>query len=448
MAEKPVIFVSMSFDKKDKNLIETIINGLLAPYFTIKRLGSFDPNAPPEAARRAINESEAFIAIATRKYPIGTNKWKTHDWIMTEIGIAYGNGKKPLALCEEGVELGGIPNFVTTIGYFKRGNILQKLSEFREQIENEANKLKNEKITKIEAWHQTRDAIQKVFDTAAVYVHGVVEDFSTLDKFEESLSRLNKDVEFKLICSSYGANIDTLQEEVAKTPCNVKEVRFINPSSIGRVRMLFNEKVGLFVIHARGEEYFGIKTESTQELESHFEKLLTESSPNKESGRILGKFCRINRDALASLVTWSIKDLSDIPENERFIYILSSRFTLFNDEGLQKALVAMSKGSCKIKFILSKKSLDRETYTESMSEIINKTLCDCSSVSRGILRADSSFPIERRRMIITNKIALDLLDFGSKKDYYYSTIQDKDDINILKQDFEKLPVEKEATSKK
>jgi hypothetical protein len=441
MAKKPRIFVSLRF--ADREYTQPIIDQVLSPNFQILPVDSIDPRPPPETVRELIGEADCFAAIATREYKIeGKKEWKTSEWVEHEIGMAWQAGKKPLMFKEKGVNLEGIAKYVTTIGEFDRRKIADYIPDFQRKVKQVANNLISQEIRKIQTREETKGAIRTVFDTAKSYVHGVVEDFTTFASFERSVTNLkDRNVEFKLICSPFGKNIGDLEKNMARI-CPESELRFVDESKIGRVRMLFNENIGLFVVHAYENEYFGIMGKISNELDSHYKRLLEDSSSNQVSGRIQGKFCRIKRKELADLITWAIKDLNGIPEDNRFIYILSNRFTLFTtNTNVQEALMETSKGSCKIKFILSKKSWVREGHKEPMFEIIRKAFCDCSSVSRDILREGSAFPIERRRMIIANNIAVDLLDFGSEKDYYYSTITDKEDINILKKDFEKLPIE-------
>ncbi len=439
MSEKPRMFVAMSYEDADKKINETIISVVLKRDFSIEPANLLSAMPPHEKVPSLIREADIFAAIVTKRFKIeGTDKSKPSDWIQQEIGMAQAYTKPCLIFKECGVELEGITKSIATLGEFDRESIDDCLGKFIESAAAEAKKLKEDRITKIEGWFDTRKAIEDVFDYARKYVRGVVEDFSSIDKFKDSLDRMDKNVDFVLISSPYGDDVSKLESEVMRIHCKKKEVRFINPSSIGKVRMLFNEKFGLFVIHGRGEEYFGIRIAPVDDLESHFEKLIGESLPDKESARMEGKFCEISRNDLASSVVWAIKKISEFEKRDRFIYILSSQFTLFvTNEELQKAIVEAARtGGCKIKFVLSKKILERGNHTRSISEILKEKLGQFKNASFNVLK--ENYPLGRRRMIITNKIALDILDFGEDR-YYYSTIQDSNHIDMLKKDFEKLP---------
>jgi hypothetical protein len=443
MPDKPSMFVAMSYDPADQKINEKIIRLVLKRDFEIVPANLLNSQPPQVNVPNMIRDADIFAAIATKRFEIaGTKEGKPSDWLLQEIGMAAAFSKPCLVFEEKGVRVEGVAQYITTIGEpFDRENIDEQLESYIQRIAFEARKLKQDKITKVEGWFDTRAVIQEIFENAHRYVHGVVEDFSSIDKFEGSLARLSKEVDFLLICSAYAPDVVRLENQLKLIKCNTQSIRYISPSKIGRIRMLFNETVGLFVIHGGGDNYFGIKIKPVDDLEKHFRDLEKESSPDIESARIEGKYCEATRSILSGSVKWAIERIHDFEKKDRFLYILSSRFTLFvTDEEVQKAIIKLARrGGCKIMFVLSEKSLDKGNYLQSISEIIKEKLGGFSNVSIRVLKKD--YPLGRHRMIITNKIALDILDFD-KDGYYYSTIQDQKHINMLKEDFAKLPAEK------
>jgi hypothetical protein len=447
MPEKPTVFVAMSYDNNDK-IVNKFITDIFAIRFTFLPADIVSAEIPPTRIPGLIGEADIFIAIATRREKIEKkDAWVPPGWIQNEIGMAHARGKRILVFKEKGVELGGIENYITTVGEFDRSYLENSVQMFMKCAEDEARALNVEKIRKIEGWDDTKKVITEILEGSRRFIHGIVEDFTSIDKFENILASMNRGVEFLLICSPSGDDISNLENRVSQLDLTRKEIRFIDPSKIGRVRILFNERTGLFVIHSQGEDYFGIKISPINDLESHFEILKAQSIPDREAAKLEGKFCPTSEEELVSSIMWAIKAIGEFPEKDRFIYFLARRFTLFarNKELRQSVLDIAQRAremKCEIRFVLGEEALDRGGYPKSLSEMITETLRNFNNVSVGILEAD--YYLGRRRMIITNKIALDILDFDTDG-YYYSAIQDSNHISMLKQDFEALPIRKAET---
>jgi hypothetical protein len=441
MPDRPKAFVAICYDENDRQ-INGIIMGIIATHFTIIPADLLSSKPPQKKVPGLIKDCDIFIAILTKRIIAGKKDWKTSEWVQNEIGMAVACRKPILLFREKGVEIsGGIAKSVTTIADFVRTNISKRITEFNESLVLEACRLRQDKITKIDGWDDTKRAIAEIFETAEKYVHGVVEDFSSLESFESSLTQLNKEVEVSIICSPSGRDIQKMETFLSQLNFKKKNIRFADPTKIGRIRILFNENAGLLVIHGSRNQYFGIKISPIDELEAQFKLLLKESSPDKMTAKIEGRFCQSTRQDLSDLLTWAISAVNNFDERERFVYILGSQFTLFAQyENLKKAITDVaSKDNCSVRFVLTNQSVDRGTHEHSLYEIITDTLETYQGFSIRLLKED--YPLGRRRMVITNKLAIDILDFHSES-YYYSTIEDREHIDMLKRDFEELPVQK------
>lgn len=102
------IFLGFSFRDEDKNIVDKI-DQLIASHFveatTGERLGG-EQLTP--AVRTRIGDSDALVAILTRRDQRQDGKWTTHQWVLDEIGCAREKGKRAIALVENGVEIGGM----------------------------------------------------------------------------------------------------------------------------------------------------------------------------------------------------------------------------------------------------------------------------------------------------------------------------------------------------
>jgi hypothetical protein len=352
--------------------------------------------------------------------------------------MARALNKPCLIFKEKDVELKGISKSITTIGEFDRRFLDKKLTEFISSIKDEASKLNKGRIIKIEGWEDTKCFIEEILEKAEKYIYGIVEDFSSVDKFKNTLDYIKKDVEVKII-SSADKKISKLVNVIENLNCIKKELRFIHQSKIGRLRILFNEKIGLFVFHGEGNEYFGIRVSPIDDLKSHFDFLVKESFNHKETAKIYGEFQKTDADDLANSIIWALNQKVDCPDEERFFYILASKFSLFErHKELKKVIINLArKGKCKIRIILSVNSQNPGKYKKSLYEILTKELQKFENVKFYILDKNYSLLIGRNRKIVTNSLAMDVLDFGGK-DYCCSKITNKEHITLFKEDIENI----------
>ncbi len=102
------IFLGFSFRNEDKDIVEQVgqlITSHLVQVETGERLGG--EQLTPTVQER-IQHCEALVAVLTRRDPKQDGKWTTHQWVLDEMGYARANGKKAIALVEQGVDIGGM----------------------------------------------------------------------------------------------------------------------------------------------------------------------------------------------------------------------------------------------------------------------------------------------------------------------------------------------------
>lgn len=101
------IFLSFSF-KVDRDLasdIETLIvsHGLNA--VTGRRLGGEE--LTPEVKKK-IEAADALVAIMSRREELANGGWTTSNWVRDELNYARAQGKRAIALVEEGIDTSGM----------------------------------------------------------------------------------------------------------------------------------------------------------------------------------------------------------------------------------------------------------------------------------------------------------------------------------------------------
>jgi hypothetical protein len=97
------IFLAFSYREEDKTLASHV--GRLFASQNVKpvtgeRLGGEE--LTPEIQRR-INGSDALVALLTQRDQLVAGGWITHPWVQSELAYARDNGKRAIALVEEGV---------------------------------------------------------------------------------------------------------------------------------------------------------------------------------------------------------------------------------------------------------------------------------------------------------------------------------------------------------
>ncbi len=110
------VFFSCSFAEEDKKLNEffyAICNALDIRGSNVS--GAF-AQTPPEKAKQMIADSQALLAICTRRKEMLDGRYLMSDAVRDEIAFAYGQDIPVLMFVEDGVQLAGF-NFVTPLRF-------------------------------------------------------------------------------------------------------------------------------------------------------------------------------------------------------------------------------------------------------------------------------------------------------------------------------------------
>lgn len=102
------VFLAFSFRAEDKTLVsyvDQLLASQLIHMVTGERLGG-EQLTPAVKAR--IEQTDALVALLTRRDQLASGGWTTHDWVKDEIGYARTKGKRAIALIEDGVDVGGM----------------------------------------------------------------------------------------------------------------------------------------------------------------------------------------------------------------------------------------------------------------------------------------------------------------------------------------------------
>lgn len=102
------IFMAFSYREEDKALaryVERLFASQCVKPITGERLGGEE--LTPEIQKR-ITGSDALVALLTRRDQIVGGGWTTHEWVKNELGYARNNGKRTIAIIEEGVDVAGM----------------------------------------------------------------------------------------------------------------------------------------------------------------------------------------------------------------------------------------------------------------------------------------------------------------------------------------------------
>ena len=67
---------------------------------------------------------------------------------------------------EKNVKLSGVAKSITTVGVFDRDSLEQQLGEFICSIMKVARKVREERIIKIDGWHDTKQNIEDIIEKA------------------------------------------------------------------------------------------------------------------------------------------------------------------------------------------------------------------------------------------------------------------------------------------
>jgi hypothetical protein len=103
------IFLAYSFQDADKELVNYVEQILASHGLERPRNDRLGGEAITRAVQKLIDDSDALIALLTRRDKKANGSWTTHDWVKDELTYARSSrNKKAIALIENGVEVGGM----------------------------------------------------------------------------------------------------------------------------------------------------------------------------------------------------------------------------------------------------------------------------------------------------------------------------------------------------
>lgn len=102
------IFMAFSYREEDKALasyVERLFASQLVKPITGERLGG---EQLTQEVQKRIAGSDALVALLTHRDQLQAGGWTTHQWVIDELAWARTNGKRAIAIVEDGVNLGGM----------------------------------------------------------------------------------------------------------------------------------------------------------------------------------------------------------------------------------------------------------------------------------------------------------------------------------------------------
>jgi len=101
------VFLSFSFQPADRELVSEVEKLLFSHNVNVvtgRRLGG---GQLTDEIKIRIDDSDALIALLTRRDQLASGAWRTHDWVRDELNFARGANKRAIALIESDVEVSG-----------------------------------------------------------------------------------------------------------------------------------------------------------------------------------------------------------------------------------------------------------------------------------------------------------------------------------------------------
>lgn len=133
---KITVFLSYSFNERDKDLVSGFIDLLNASNFQVET-GEKNPiGSLSKSIIAKIKNSTVFVVVMTRRDLKENNKYTTSSWLLEEKGVAIALDKPCLMLVENEIddsEIGGIQGDDQRL-YFSRNNFVSKVAEAMRMI--------------------------------------------------------------------------------------------------------------------------------------------------------------------------------------------------------------------------------------------------------------------------------------------------------------------------
>lgn len=102
------IFLAFSYREEDKLLaqyVERLFASQLVKPITGEHL---EGGQLTQEVQKRIVASDALVALLTHRDQLLTGGWTTHQWVTDELAWARANGKRAIAILEDGINLGGM----------------------------------------------------------------------------------------------------------------------------------------------------------------------------------------------------------------------------------------------------------------------------------------------------------------------------------------------------
>lgn len=96
-------FLSISFDKKDKNINEYFKDILKALQIDFETGEKYSKDSIPEKVKKRIENTDLIIVIFVKRDELTKGGYVTPAWLIKELSHAQANGKEVIALVEEGI---------------------------------------------------------------------------------------------------------------------------------------------------------------------------------------------------------------------------------------------------------------------------------------------------------------------------------------------------------
>lgn len=137
------LFFSCSINKRDKQVVEYFRAVCEGCHMTCANVDRASPRSPAREAKKMIQESDALIAIATKRQRRTDGKYDMPPAVHLEIGMACGLGKPVLLFVEDGVSVEGLTDKVSTYASFEREklwdarflkDVIRSLYDLREEV--------------------------------------------------------------------------------------------------------------------------------------------------------------------------------------------------------------------------------------------------------------------------------------------------------------------------
>lgn len=116
-------FFSCSFDEGDQEVNELFVEICRALGLQLTNVSTASSSTPPEVAKKKIAESQALIAVCTRRSEFKDGGYAMPQAVHDEISFAYGKDVPVLLIVEDGVDLKGFKSNFGTYLPFDRSKL-------------------------------------------------------------------------------------------------------------------------------------------------------------------------------------------------------------------------------------------------------------------------------------------------------------------------------------